>query len=253
MESALLEQSAAPFIGRWNRLVSTTNWEKGRIVCEWRAAATADSDDAATDDAWSRLAGGVSPQHVGRLRRAYERFGDSHEQYAGLYWSHFQAALDWDDAEMWLEGAVHGDWSVAQMRQQRADTLGAVAEQASEDDAPWDEDSSEPLGSPAAETASAARDLPHATESALDDGGPADQGFAENGSEASGLVSVESEIRTVRPFASLPSLPSDVAEAFESFKLAIVRHKHAGWTEVALDDVLATLEALKEFALAPAV
>ena len=76
--------------------------------------------------AWSRLVGGVTGQHVGRLRRVYQRFGATFQQYRGLYWSHFHAALDWDDAEMWLEGAVGSSWSVAQMRDQRWETLGKL-------------------------------------------------------------------------------------------------------------------------------
>ncbi len=81
-----------------------------------------------SDEAWSREVHGVTPQHVGRLRRVYERFGAVHEQYAGLYWSHFQAALDWPDAEMYLEGAVQNDWSVSQMRNQRWEVLGGKPE-----------------------------------------------------------------------------------------------------------------------------
>ena len=79
-----------------------------------------------SDEAWSREVGGVSPQHVGRLRRTYERFGAVHKQYPGLYWSHFQAALDWPDAEMYLEGAVQNDWSVSQMRNQRWEVSAAA-------------------------------------------------------------------------------------------------------------------------------
>ena len=56
---------------------------------------------------------------------------------------------------------------------------------------------------------------------------------------------------TARPFQNLPDLPADLAEAFESFKLAILRHKVTGWTEVARDDVLASLDALRQFACAP--
>jgi hypothetical protein len=56
----------------------------------------------------------------------------------------------------------------------------------------------------------------------------------------------------VRPFAHLAELPDDLAQALESFKLGILRHKLAGWNEVALEDVLSALEALKQLALAPA-
>ena len=56
----------------------------------------------------------------------------------------------------------------------------------------------------------------------------------------------------LRPFENLPHLPADLREAFDSFKLAIVHHRVAGWQEVSLEDVLATLDALRQFALAPA-
>src|SRR5262245_1921842 len=105
---AALERASPPYIGRWNHLVSTTNWEKGRIIAQWRDALLAEGAPAAhsSDEAWSRLVGGVTGQHAGRLRRVYQRFGQVYEGYEGLYWSHFQAAVEWDDAEMWLEGAV---------------------------------------------------------------------------------------------------------------------------------------------------
>ena len=45
-----------------------------------------------SDDAWSRRVANVTPQHVGRLRRVFERFAAARGNYPGLYWSHFQAA-----------------------------------------------------------------------------------------------------------------------------------------------------------------
>ena len=59
------------------------------------------------------------------------------------------------------------------------------------------------------------------------------------------------ENRALRPFENLPDLPPDLGEAFENFKLAILRHKVSGWSEVSLADVLAALSALSEFARAP--
>ena len=119
-----------PFIGQWNQLISTTNWEKGQIICQWRDSLKENEVPAAefSDEAWSQMVGGVTPQHVGRLRRTFERFGHVYTEYAGIYWSHFYAALDWDDAEMWLEGAVQSKWSISGMRQQRWETLGKVGE-----------------------------------------------------------------------------------------------------------------------------
>ena len=128
------EQLAAVYVGQWNRLVSTTNWEKGRIICQWREALMSAGSPVTeySDEAWAQLVGGVTSQHVGRLRRVFQRFGEDFDQYPGLFWSHFQAALDWDDAPMWLEGAIQNDWSVSQMRGKRWETLGTpLAEQKS--------------------------------------------------------------------------------------------------------------------------
>ena len=85
-----------------------------------------------SDEAWSQLVGGVTPQHVGRLRRCYDRFGHVFGEYDGIFWSHFYAALDWDDAEMWLEGAVQNKWSVSGMRKERWETLGKVGDKPAE-------------------------------------------------------------------------------------------------------------------------
>src|SRR5215216_264794 len=128
--------AAGRFIGQWNRLVSTTNWEKGRIICQWRDALIAGgaSTTSYSDEAWSQLVGGVTSQHVGRLRRVFQRFGEVFDQFEGLYWSHFQSSLDWEDAEMWLEGAIHNGWSVSQMRGKRWETVGKPGETMPEDD-----------------------------------------------------------------------------------------------------------------------
>ena len=56
----------------------------------------------------------------------------------------------------------------------------------------------------------------------------------------------------MRPFADLPALPSDLAEAFDSMKIAILRHKTEGWRDVPIEHVLAALESLKSLALAQA-
>ena len=56
----------------------------------------------------------------------------------------------------------------------------------------------------------------------------------------------------LRPFEALPPLPSDLNEAFELMKLAILGHKVSGWRDIARDDVLAVLESLRQLVLAPA-
>ncbi len=66
---SIADQASTEFLGRWNRLISTTNWEKGRIIHDWRSAliaAGADVEDY-SDEAWAARVGQVSGQHVGRF------------------------------------------------------------------------------------------------------------------------------------------------------------------------------------------
>lgn len=262
--TAELIAASQPFVGQWNRLVSTTNWDKGRIIADWRQALVAQEAQVTeySDEAWGRLVGGVTGQHVGRLRRVFQRFGATQQQYAGLYWSHFQAALDWNDAEMWLEGAVQQNWSVARMREQRWETLGAVAA-----DKPRTEDV---VANEQDEDFEPARNQPPELTAKYEDvqadipTGPRHEGsdFGDEGSNSStGTSFADRDYATgktaaepldlVRPFADLPTLPDDLADALEQFKLAILHHKTDGWREIAAVDVIRTLEALKILCTAP--
>ena len=86
---------------------------------------------------------------------------------------------------------------------------------------------------------------------------PAETGDAsEAAGESEAISTTESypsdEPPPVRPFADLPSLPADLRDAFDGFKLAIIHHRVSNWQDVSLADVLATLEALRQLALAPA-
>lgn len=258
-----LEETSQPYVGRWNRLVSTTNWEKGRIISQWRdALQDAQAPPAqSSDEAWSRLVGGVTGQHAGRLRRVYQRFGQVYMKYGGLYWSHFQAALDWSDAEMWLEGAVQSLWSVSQMRNKRWETLeGASAETAPREEdtvsGELDEDfepaqNREPLSRTLTGTLEEVSGPP--TPEGPDFGDEDERrGSSADGSTATGEFPADSApVEYVQPFANLAELPDDLAEAFESYKLAILRHKAEKWERISRDDVLGSLDALKQLALAP--
>jgi hypothetical protein len=262
MDSALVDQTSEQFLGQWRHLVSTTNWEKGRIIFDWREALKNSDAPAAeyADEAWSRRVGNVTPQHVGRLRRVYERFDSVRDEYAGLFWSHFQAALDWDDAEMWLEGAVQSQWSIADMRRQRAEANGAVEDEQSADEAaaePWDEDAESgevvdaalsTVSVPDSEAEEADRDDGEEYENGYDRSEFDDEGNGESHADREPVAEAES----VAPFAELPPLPPDVNDAFEAFKLCILRHKLAGWQDISRADLLGTLDALRQLALTPA-
>lgn len=252
-----IQEASQPFVGRWHRLVSQTNWEKGQIICQWRRSLQESGAPASTysDEAWSRLVGGVSPQHVGRLRRVYERFGQIADQFPGLYWSHFLAALDWPDAEMWLEGAMQNRWTVAQMQAQRTQTLGLAS--ASRTgltlDAQIDEESAASWQMPPAVLVPEQEQIRLAgqesaksplTEQLAEDSLPAQEDAEASSSDPKSSQPAEPPAA----FADLPPMPDDVAEAFEAFKLAIVRHKLAGWQEISCRQILKILDALKRFA-----
>ena len=68
---------------------------------------------------------------------------------------------------------------------------------------------------------------------------------------ATGKAEASEPLDLVRPFANLPTLPDDLAEAVDQLKLAILHHKTAGWRDATVADVVQTLEALKLLCTAP--
>jgi hypothetical protein len=261
-----VEIASRPYIGEWNQLVSTTNWEKGRIICAWRGSLIDDGADpsAYADEAWGRLVGGVTGQHVGRLRRVYQRFGQTFTNYRGLYWSHFQAAIDWEDAEMWLEGAVQSAWSVSQMRKQRWETMGAVASESTQAEesvsAELDEDfepaqRQDPISStltPEYDEITAGP-RPEGPDFGDEETSSRERDDRDETGDNDGEQAVEQAVAVerVRPFEGLPDLPDDVMDIVERFKLVILKHRREEWSEVAQSDIVAALDALKQLALAP--
>ncbi len=250
------------FAGKWHGLVSTTNWEKGRIIQEWRDALIDEGAPATTysDDAWSQIVGAVTPQHVGRLRRVYDRFKDVYGDYKGLYWSHFHAAIEWEDAEMWLEGAVQNKWSVSQVRKKRWETLGEIPDQKPVDPIVASEVDEDVEVETDGDTIATVSSSFEAIEN-LDKREPATEAEAkaaaankpdsDNDDDADNEEDDDSEPQELsRPFENLPDLPSDVADAFEAYKLVIIRHKLNDWEDISRDDMLMTLDSLKALVVA---
>ena len=229
----------APFVGQWNQLISTTNWEKGRIISQWREALIESGADASqySDEAWARRVGGVTAPHVGRLRRVHDRFASTYQTYEGIYWSHFLAALDWDDAPLWLEGGVRENWSVAAMREQRWQAHGAVESKRPTNSEIIEVDTDEDVVLPAQ---GGGRTKEYGDEPGVA-GGPVydDPDFGDEeelmslagsgGAQGSTATETEATQASVQPFAGLPELPDDLADAIEALKLAVLRHKTAGW------------------------
>ncbi|MDR0706096.1 MAG: hypothetical protein LBF88_14075 [Planctomycetaceae bacterium] len=270
INSPFIEELSNPYIGNWNTLISQTNWEKGTVILRWRQAMI-DANlphGAYSDEAWARRVGNVSSQHVGRLRRVAEHFGGKAKDYPNLYWSHFQTALDWNDAELWLEGAVQNHWSVAQMRVQRWEAVGAPEELKPRDEdiftAELEEDDFVRNETFTAERRVQERDR---TEAKVSEIGAADiiEGFGsdappfdvsdeklkkkeskksknKNGDDSCNVSTGEILATTLKDFSDLPS---DLAESFEMLKVAILNHKLAGWKNVAPSKLIRVLETFK--------
>jgi len=255
--SDLTVDHSQPFIGKWNGLISTTNWEKGKIICAWRESLEISGAEAieSSDEAWSQMVGGVTPQHVGRLRRTYTRFGHVFAEYERIYWSHFYAALDWDDAEMWLEGAVQSKWSVSKMRQQRWETLGQLPDQK-----PAAGDIVDTELHEEAQSLELSEGKRHHDRDYIE--GPVHEGPDFGDESESRVLNDRSSVNTpedfdgatapagpaVRPFESFSELPDDVEEATTAFKVAIIRHKNSEWAEIPKAEMIGLLDALKQLA-----
>ena len=246
-----------PFVGQWNSLISQTNWEKGKIISQWRRALidSAASPSAFSDETWSKQVGAVTSQHVGRLRRVSERFAVTQGSFPGLYWSHFLAGLDWDDAELWLEGAMRSKWSISEMRKMRWEASGSDPKQAPRDEELITSEVDDDFNALTADEESDRAERDRIEASGPLSEGP-DFGDEDQDSDKSRKdredAGVESESydaskETGNPFANLPNLPPDIADALELFKLSIVRHRSNHWTDVSQSSMLDVLDALKSF------
>lgn len=258
VEEEKLSELATPFVGMWNQLISTTNWEKGRIVSQWREALieSGASSQQYSDEAWANRVGGVTAPHIGRLRRVHDRFVSNYQSFEGLYWSHFLAALDWEDAPLWLEGASQEKWSVSQMRDKRWQSLGAV-----ETDRPLTGDivvvdTDEDVVMPAQGGGSTKEygDEPGASSGPIserpdfgEDSGEALTSVAGNSAASAAPIFDDPAAggeAAVQPFSGLPELPDDLSDAVETMKLSILRHKSAGWNETDKETVQKYLDAI---------
>ncbi len=261
--------SADEFVGQWQSLISTTNWEKGRIISAWRAASIDAGNDATnhSDEVWASRVGGVTAPHVGRLRRVHDRFGEEREEFPKLSWTHFLAALDWEDAPMWLQGAADSGWSVASMRMERWEAAGA--DPATRPGGPLPEadiDEDVPVGGDGDDVFNAAtgdfydddpapRESPSGPSQRFEepDFGDEDHLAGSGGASAddpqriSGGDDLEPPAGPAsQPFAGLPMLPPDLDDVMESLKLAILRHKSADFVDVSADTVRSYLSAMAQ-------
>ena len=253
------------YIGQWHGLVSTTNWHKGQIIHEWRVSLNGfgGGGGASFDETWSQLVGGVSGQHVGRLRARVRAIW-------GCLFAIWRSILEPLSGRTRLgrrRNVAGGEPSRRLVRRRHA--AAAVGNLGSDpSDEPRDGDliaveTDEDFvdGSTAEKTpsTSSSGDLLVEDFATRKRKVPPDlilvtrtKFLHASNSQSPPETSAAHRKRhgdLVRPFADLADLPDDLSEAFESFQLAILRHKAEEWQEVSLEDVLASLDALKSLAL----
>jgi hypothetical protein len=187
---------------------------------------------------------------VSRLRRVYDRYGSTYETYEGLYWTHFLAALDWDDAPLWLEGASQEGWSIASMREKRWQATGAVESQRPSDSQIIEVDTDEDVVMPAqggGRTKEYGDQPAAATGKTYENADFGDEEELASMAGGTGLATTANDdaaAPTVQPFAGLPELPDDLSDAIELLKLAVLRHKTAGWEETNPQTIQKYLDAV---------
>ncbi len=98
-------------IQRAQQALSRCNWEIGECAAQWTKRYARGRSDA---DFGALI--GLSGDQVYQRRRVWETFSDVQEQYTALKWSHFYAALNWDDAAECLQWAQDMQATVAEMK-----------------------------------------------------------------------------------------------------------------------------------------
>ncbi len=114
-----ITESEDELISRAQVAVSQCNWSVGECAYKW----TEKYARGRTDADFGVLVG-LSPDQVFQRRRVWETFADVHAVYAGLKWSHFYAALNWDDAPECLQWGEENQATVAEMKAWRRASRG---------------------------------------------------------------------------------------------------------------------------------
>ena len=158
---------------------------------------------------------------------------------------------------MWLEGAIRNEWSISQMRGKRWETLGTPPEErqaetdAEQLDVEFDPPgSSEPDNTQASKVSVDPTKLATVQPSFTEVSSPETlktDSSSESSTKTSSPTTVQSSNRVKLP-VDVEELPDDLAEAFESFKLAIIAHRREGWSETSPKVVVECLDALRELA-----
>ncbi len=106
-----VKESEEELISKAQSAVSQSNWVVGECADKWTqryARGRGDGDFAALL--------GLTADQIFQRRRVWQTFADVYENYPALKWSHFYAALTWDDAPECLQWADENQATVAEMK-----------------------------------------------------------------------------------------------------------------------------------------
>ncbi len=106
-----VKETEEELIAKAQSAVSQSNWVVGECADKWTqryARGRGDGDFAALL--------GLTADQVFQRRRVWQTFADVHQNYPALKWSHFYAALTWDDAPECLQWADETQSTVAEMK-----------------------------------------------------------------------------------------------------------------------------------------
>jgi hypothetical protein len=116
-------------IERAQDALNQCNWVIGECAAQWTKRYAKGRTD---NDFGAKI--GLSGDQVFQRRRVWETFSDVYTEYANVKWSHFYAALNWDDAAECLQWADEMQATVAEMKAWRRAQRGEdLTEQPNDD------------------------------------------------------------------------------------------------------------------------
>ena len=109
--SSQVEESEEQLVHIASEAISQCRWTVGECAFKW----TRRYAKGRTDADFGELIG-LSGDQVYQRRRVWESFSDVYHQFESLKWSHYYAALNWDDASECLQWAEESHSTVAEMK-----------------------------------------------------------------------------------------------------------------------------------------
>jgi len=133
-------ESEEDLIQRAQEALNQCNWVIGECAATWTTRYARGRTDA---DFGARI--GLSGDQIYQRRRVWETFSDVRENYPRLKWSHFYAALNWDDAAECLQWADEMQATIAEMKAWRRAQRGEDLTEQPDEEEPFAQSAVESL------------------------------------------------------------------------------------------------------------